>query len=216
LVFEKDAVTAGALADSLDSAAAMQQLFNFLASGHTDGVGSYLSAAIRRDGLCQVQYYDIEAHLDGSPHGSPIKTVNFDILDPIGTETVPAEAAAVITLYAVGRGTQPVRITNPTPPPEFIRPKQRRTGRVYLGPLNSSAFAASGGEVYLATAFINAMKAGIEQVTTQATAVGAHLMVWSRADAAVRQVTGGVIDNAPDTQRRRGVSSTARTVWTSH
>lgn len=89
-----------------------------------------------------------------------------------------------------------------------------RRGRVFLGPLNLGALNALTGRlvdadrVAIATAFQT-----FAQKQDEAGFSGWQWMVYSRKNDAMSRVVMGHVDNAFDTQRRRGVESTLRSVW---
>lgn len=90
-------------------------------------------------------------------------------------------------------------------------PQARRRGRVFIGPLQTSAVHTDGrptagaisGLAAAGTALRTAINAGGED----------RWCVWSTVDQGAVPVEDGWVDNAFDTQRRRGVATTARTVW---
>lgn len=88
----------------------------------------------------------------------------------------------------------------------------RRRGRVYIGPLSSTVMASdsiyidSGDRDTLATA------AGT-LVTASEASITYKWCVYSPTTEELVEVTNGWIDNAPDTQRRRGIPSASRTLW---
>lgn len=92
------------------------------------------------------------------------------------------------------------------------QPQARRRGRVYLGPLAASALAQEGAHMYVSALFIADVEDGLDiaQGIWSTGSVGHG--VWSRVDGVFRQATSYWMDNALDTQRRRGVRATARTV----
>ena len=92
----------------------------------------------------------------------------------------------------------------------------RRRGRVYVGPLK-----ASTGEMPNFTGRVN-VTAATRLIITDAMA---RLQAWARPEfvtwcilsqtnAALVEVTGGYVDDAFDTQRRRGEEPVNRTSWT--
>lgn len=100
----------------------------------------------------------------------------------------------------------------------------RRRGRVFIGPLATSILTTDAGPPYVAggtrTTIADAaaaMENGLD------TTFGSHVSwaVYSPTldlagsiDDAFNDVTNGWVDNAFDTQRRRGQKPTARTTWT--
>jgi hypothetical protein len=98
-----------------------------------------------------------------------------------------------------------------------INPQSQR-GRIYFGPLNPDAFEGSGGgdewntPPRPATAFKNILAAAASDLEDANDADNTWI-VYSRVLDQGFAVTDGWIDNAFDTQRRRGVAATARTLW---
>lgn len=88
----------------------------------------------------------------------------------------------------------------------------RRRGRIYVGPLGSTSNildTATGGP---AASIITALKDMGVWLRDSLTA-NAVWCVNSDADSTLRPVTEGWVDNAFDTQRRRGQAATARTLF---
>lgn len=104
---------------------------------------------------------------------------------------LPTECAAVLSFYAGSN-----------------RPRQR--GRIFVGPMSTQSLLASGR---MATDVIT-------RLTTLATGLKAfggdsyQWSVYSRVDDVHRELTAGWVDNAFDTQRRRGLTSNVRTPFT--
>lgn len=115
--------------------------------------------------------------------------------------TVPTEAAVVLSFQG---------------DPMSGVPMARRRGRLYMGGLGGSAVTASTTSQYpmLNPAFITQWVAAASNFAEALDGVGVHWSVWSTVDQASTLITNGWIDNAIDTQRRRGVDRTARTTWT--
>lgn len=91
--------------------------------------------------------------------------------------------------------------------------QKRNRGRMYIGPLVVNAVESASGSVrgVLLPALIARLKAGMEDVFNTTEDVTWHLL--SKADGAAKMITGGWVDNAFDTQRRRGVAATTRSNW---
>lgn len=96
--------------------------------------------------------------------------------------------------------------------PAGARPARRR-GRMFIGPLNTTASQVVGGYARPSATF-----QGVLALATQNLSIALEgdlwgLSVWSRADNTLFRVVRGWVDNEWDTQRRRGPEPTARVVW---
>lgn len=88
-------------------------------------------------------------------------------------------------------------------------PSGRRRGRVYFGPLSVVPLNSDGQVTSAAvTAFASA---GTNLLSTSTLASGWSWGVYSRADSALWDVTGGWVDNSFDVQRRREQKPSLRT-----
>lgn len=87
----------------------------------------------------------------------------------------------------------------------------RNRGRLYIGPLLASSATVSTTEVVPTQAFVDALIDGGANLigTTEDVTWG----LVSQMDQDFKVVTNLWVDNAYDTQRRRGREPTARTVW---
>lgn len=183
-------------------------------TGGTNGPGEYLSASLDHGAnKAQLLAYATIV-LDGSqPLGSPVGSRNFTLPNPLSASMLPEEVAAVMSFN--GDLTDvPVSETNPSPPPATIRPAQRRRGRIFLGPLNASAGGVQGS--FLRPAGVLRTDLGKAAIDLAGTVAGGGTFVWgvwSKADAEVWEVIGGYVDDAWDTQRRRGLAPTVRTAF---
>lgn len=210
-VFNCDGSVAGAHPD-ID--AVLNDFYNAVqASGAK--IAQYLSNSLggTSPAACTVRTYDITDHLDGSPHGSPVAETTFGLAArTASTVSLPDEVALVLTLRGTNWASQPIERADGADPGSAIdRPRQRYSGRIFLGPFNSSANVEVDGHgrpsATLRTTILDAAEAlsnGIQ--------VGGHdWAVWSRVDATYHEMNSVQIDDAWDTQRRRGVAPTART-----
>ena len=91
-------------------------------------------------------------------------------------------------------------------------PAGRRRGRFYVGPLNVGV-AGTAVDPAPQTVFLNDLATATERMFNLAVTGSVPMVVWSRANSALYEVTGGYVDNEWDTQRRRGNSPTARDGW---
>lgn len=116
-----------------------------------------------------------------------------------GSGALPAEVAVCSSFYASHASGEPAA---------------RYRGRVYLGPLTTSAGELVGGYSRPSATFRQDVADAMQALTTALSAVDYSLAVWSRTDNELRPVVGGWINDEWDTQRRRGPEVTQRTPWT--
>lgn len=159
--------------------------------------------------MTKVNVYDVSNVLGGGRMGSPyiVSSVAFGATAASGMS--PHDAAAVITLQAP-YGTDV----------EFApgsRPRARDRGRIYWGPLSSSAYAieAVTTRTILSpacrtdlTAFVKA----INVITSTPHTVVWNLGVWSRKNAVMKSLQECWVDDAIDSQRRRGGTAAQKTI----
>lgn len=89
----------------------------------------------------------------------------------------------------------------------------RRRGRVYIGPLNTGCTAPTpNASARPAGQLITTMAAAGEALADASTS-GCSWVVWSTVNSSATVITRGWVDNAFDTQRRRGVRPSGRTTW---
>lgn len=198
---------------------AIQRIFTAVEPGTGIALGEMISAGVSRTAsACSVKLYDITDHLDGSPHGSPYSLSVFTMPGAVATTPLPEEVSYAVTLEAAGRSLQRVEVADGADPDaKPDRPRQRYTGRVYLGPFvyngstvvqDANGLSRPGGNL-LNTA-LAVLKRASDEIDTNS-AGGASLGIWSRKNGAIRGVDQIRGDNAFDTQRRRGVSPTSIT-----
>ena len=90
-------------------------------------------------------------------------------------------------------------------------PQARRRNRIYIGPLKDSTVSTSG---FVQTANINALNQAMEDLESfMRTSTAVRWIAYSPTEDNGDFVTNGWVDNAFDTQRRRGRKATVRTVW---
>lgn len=178
-------------------------------------LGTRISEAVSRTAdACSIVAYDTDDLSGNSPMGSPIGSLNFT-MPTAGAGSGLPEEVAVICSYHGDLTNVPVTQANPAPPPATIRPAQRRRGRLYLGPLQANAGQEASSQFrpvvqlrnelgYAFKDLCNTVKA-IDPVTEQY-----YVGVWSKADEEVWEAVGGYVDDAWDTQRRRGLAPTIR------
>lgn len=144
--------------------------------------------------MCSIRVYDLgDPPFDRLPE---IRTLT--ITTGVGTG-LPNEVAAVIS-YRSGEGSSSGGTSNP-----------RRRGRLFIGPLEATALATGTTDSVLNATFQAALVSAAEDVL--GTSQPVTWQQYSRASDVFNAVTGGFVDNAWDTQRRRGAAATNRTVW---
>lgn len=90
-------------------------------------------------------------------------------------------------------------------------PQARRRGRIYLGPLADQAIANADGDGRPTASLINAAKTAPKTLALASDALWTWV-VWSSL-AGPATIVAGWVDNSFDTQRRRGLAPTVRTIW---
>lgn len=196
-----------------------EAIVNLYTTPHADLGGFSLSARMgaqlsRAADACQVKLYDLTGHLDGSPHGSPFFIAPMTLAAADNAQGLPEEVAYCVTLEAQNRGLQRVEVpdgADPDAKPD--RPRQRYTGRVYVGPLSSSVNAQDGSgmtrpSALLQTGSRSVFSRFVSEVDTDSGGL-LSVGVWSRKNHAIRGVDTIRTDDAFDTQRRRGASPIA-------
>jgi hypothetical protein len=197
-------------------------LFNTTAENALMPLAACISSEIERTGTPhQVKVYDITGKLAGNQDlGSPIDVMSFALGAKDGNAAavnLPSEVAFCVTLEGEGRAEAPVETDDGadagTAPD---RPRQRRTGRVYIGPLHALACTTVAGQVRPSSVIRDTARLSIMSMANHVfdSSAGGKLSVWSRADAALYEVDALSADDAFDTIRSRGATPTARTRWT--
>jgi hypothetical protein len=203
-VFEADWPTdVGA---TVDIGTALEEFYVGVGSVPSDRIRYYIGASrLRGANTTDIRIYEITGHLDGSPHGSPIGDYRFNLGVGFSSGELPLEVAGALSFHGDYTGI-PERAG-------AIRPRARLRGRVFLGPLDFVA-ASVAVPSRPSTTFLNAVAAKFTTLRATTPTIGtgpAMLRVWSRASAVVSPVVAGYIDDAWDTQERRGLAPSART-----
>lgn len=181
-----------------------------------NSIAAYLSAVLDRGAnACRLDLYDTTAKLSGEPTGSPFSSTLFTLAAASEATALPSEVALCVTMEAIGRADAPAEAPDGLDAGVALdRPRQRFTGRIYLGPLIRGASVIVGGIARPAANLTDVARRSMGRLDTDirtATGDASWLGIWSRADAMIRQLDAVSTDDAFDTQRRRGESPTART-----
>jgi len=182
--------------------------YNTAVSG-ADTVCNGIGSSISRIVVSKISTTDVSANLAGLPGGtgSPFNVDTFT-LGAVGFASVqyPREVAIALSFHG-DYGTLG----------EFglagTRPRARHRGRIYLGPFNNfwTSFSSTSNP-QLSTTGATTIAGAAERLLTDSNHL-ATWAVWSRKNAAMYPVVGGWVDNAFDTQRRRGEDANVRTVF---
>lgn len=201
----------------LDVSAAVHSLFTGAIS---EGVGvAPLGALIgqqvsRTANACTVNLYDISGKLElgapdengrrkPPPHGSPIFVDPFTMPPADYPNALPNQMAAVVTLRSRTALESPVE-------DGAVRPRQRGTGRIYLGPLNEGAVTNNNTNPKVAQRLLDDATAAFEEMQQELNAAGWALSVWSRTRGMLSVVTSVEVDNSFDVIRSRKIKATYR------
>lgn len=135
--------------------------------------------------------------LEDSPPRAPAYESTFNAAWS-GTNNQPAEVALVMSFQAA-------RVSG--------TPQSRRRNRVYLGPWGTNGAGSDGRP---APALITQIqRAATDLAAAASSSVNWNWVIWSPTQQQDYQVDNGWIDNAWDTQRRRGPKPTSRTTFES-
>lgn len=209
-------------ADNLNPA--VISFFNDVAAPAVAPISSFLSSQIDRSaGACTIRAYDITGKLgylepgdEGfvigkkrlHPMGSPIDEDSFTLGPAAQPDNLPPQIANVITLRS--RNALQAAVEGPGD----IRPKQRLTGRIYVGKLNNRAAvpgsAAAGNFPRPDGDFQTACLEASEKLALTAEGVQAVWCVWSRTAGQLHGITSVEVDDSWDVLRSRKTKPTVR------
>ena len=170
--------------------------YKTVASPATVAVSGFIAPCVSRAvGDFTLQFYNLA---DPTPR-VPILTTADNIANNVGgTAALPSEVAACLSFQAT-------RVSGIS--------QARRRGRVYIGPLGNQC--AAGGLTAFATVdpgFSLALRSAALRMKASGTA-GTSWAVWSPTSGVARVVNDGWVDDAFDTQRRRGIAAGNRNTW---
>lgn len=209
--------TAGPAPVEADFIEAKDELVNFLNDPFTTGsIAQFLSEELSRAaGAVTIRAYDIEAHLDGSAHGSPVYS-STSTLDPKFADiSLPGEVAAVLTTRALDWDLAPVEAPDGADPGTLVdRPRQRLSGRNYIGPLNAATLEVVSNAVRVDPLFVADVLDAANALHDGLVLENWNWCVWSRVNEALVPIEVVQMDNAFDSMRKRGPDSTVRTSLT--
>jgi len=190
--------------------------------GGTDPLQGYLNRSLSNaPGGAHVKLYNISGAEGSGIAGSPVFAQDFQLtLSAIAP--LPVQSALALSFHGDFSGA--VEFGTPTPAHDtdrgdrggHLRPRSRRRGRIYVGPLNTRASKEDFPGTLLGvpsdgftSSLVNASKALLQAQNNGPFAWGIH----SKKDAKVYPVIGGWVHNRFDVVRRRAVRATGRTLW---
>jgi len=157
-----------------------------------DNLDVFLSPSVAQNDH-EVKFYA----LPGVQPNYPIAERFFSLsTNPAGT-AMPSEVALVLAFQGVR-----------TPGLE----QARRRGRIYVGPLDTTTTSGERPTTAFRTAVVDAALAFDADLDTITPIV--EWGVWSETNQAMVEIASGWVDDAWDTQRRRGLAPTTRTNFT--
>ena len=185
--------TVGALPIITDFDNVRDMLADFYTAAPSGG-GSALSTFYSPTGTgpVQVKAYALEDPIPRAPVYESTFAMSFS-----GTNALPSEVALVVSFQAARSSGMN---------------QARRRNRVYLGPLATAANGSDGRPAGIVT---QAARAAGDLADAASSSVNWNWVVWSPSESQDFQVDNGWVDNAWDTQRRRGVAATSRTTFES-
>lgn len=168
--------------------------YNGLHGAQVQRIGAWMSNFLSRNAdTASIDLYDMS---DPSPR-QPIYTDTFTLTAAASSNGLPTEVALCVSWKADVASGEDAR---------------RRRGRNYIGPLDSSASVTTLGIPRPSTQLISDLAlAGLGLMTGSS-----DLRIYSTAvpgSPAAYPVTSGWVDNAFDTQRRRGVDPSSRSTF---
>lgn len=165
----------------------------YIGARSTRPVAQWLSPWVQRD--AELRQYDLA---EAKPRVPTIQTLDLGAVP--SAEGAPEEVALCITMH----GAVPPALT------------ARRRGRLYIGPLNN--FGVVGGSTSAPSRPQATLITDLTEAAIQLAGLPATTFRWCIRSTVPAEnfvpVASGYVDNAFDTQRRRGPEASTRTPWT--
>lgn len=219
--------------DTTDSAyytairTALQAFYNTERQVGDGGLGAYISDEMSRTVAPAIDIYVPSLSggriLTGAPVYSSAFTAN--LVAAATTASLPSEVA-IVGSYKSLYGTEPESVPQaPAGPLGDYRPRSRRRGRIFVGPLagatvtitDTGTAKPSASLIRVLNNAMSNLKADLAAGTRPGTTWGVFSQIEAidngSIDSATFPVVGGWVDDAFDTQRRRGRAPSTRTTW---
>lgn len=167
----------------------LEDFYTVVPAGGSTFIMSYMSLLLT--GRCDVNIYDLSAP---SPR-VPVHTGFFT--QSVDSTALPSECALVLSIEgAVSSG----------------QIAARRRNRKYIGPLGQDALNPATGRPS-ATFVSDLARAAKAFLIASGNSLTVDWVGYSETNADEFDIIGGWVDNAFDTQRRRGEAASSRTTW---
>jgi hypothetical protein len=182
-------------ADAVDFATDFVATFGTVQTGQTHGATEYLGPAVSRAvDAGHVEIYDLS---DPEPRVA-VASVPFTVLANTGSDVpLPRETSICLSFQAN---------------PMSGVPQARRRGRIFFGPLALVACSSdtATGDQQPAEVFLDDLEIALTEFLALR---NGEWVVYSRVLGTGAVVSNGWIDDALDTQRRRGQRPASRRLW---
>lgn len=190
---------------------AVVEFYTVAAAGAVQDVGFYLNDVLdRTTDASSVLAYKTDDLSGATPFGSPVDQLSFTLGAQASGAPFPEEVACVVS-YNGDLTNVAVSQANPSPPPATIRPAQRRRGRTFIGPLSAITGVEVSGRIRPTDQFRDDTLTNFKALADAINALlNCEFGVWSKADADFYRAVAAYMDDAWDTQRRRGPDPTDR------
>lgn len=169
----------------------------------------------------RMEYYDLTGHLDGSAHGSPFNIVSVGGFGGTVIQGIPQGCCCLIQWRATDTVDPVVGPSGLIPtdregqregaPATHVgrtRPRSRSMGRSYVGPLNVNTLDSLGAPSYrtiLKSAVKTAIATAANHLLVSLITAGTPMAIWSRRNAAMKQITSGAVLDKFAYQRGREI-----------
>lgn len=152
-------------------------------------VAGFLPSAVTSQGL-EIRCYDLGQEVPREP-----RIFEYTFASGSGGSQLPREVAVCLSFFA-GRNLP------------------RRRGRVFIGPLTSTAVTESAAGPVVKSDFRQVLSAAAQRLALEE-GINDEMdwAVLSQRDGEIRPVTAGWVDDAFDTVRKRGSAALSRTTW---
>lgn len=173
-------------------AARFAGFYNLLPSAGALTIRQHLSTEMSTDALAnEVRFYD----LDEPEPRVPFRTFRWT-LGVVSTTALPAEVAFALSFEAI---------------PASGFDQRNRRGRVYLGCLGQNTLEVISNVARPASGFRNTCLFALDTLRDNLNTDGFSLGIWSETNLTFANADRAWVDDAFDTQRRRGASATSKT-----